>query len=386
MSDENSPIIDKLYSTPESKEKTQSKFKNILDDIELRLQKPKKNETNSNLDTNSNTNKPEKNKEKNKDINNNSKPIKNFNSFGNSQIKKGENKKKTYTKIKYNSNPLIQRMKKEKEKLKEKKDSNFGTTGQRNSINALNNINLNISNNNINKKLRTSTPGLKKKEKEENDDKNNDNNSNKKEKSEKKEEIDPLYIPHIVKDPLDILKQKVDIILEQSNEDITNLSNKISLIDIEMETSFAKEHENYAKNLEIIFKEKEEKLRETYKKYDFALYKMFRTYGQKNNVIYDEMMKDKVDQILEIEQEFNNKKNKIKNNFNEKIEDIKKIYEKKRQEQDISNKISINDIKIKLYNILYDKKDNKNTNNNIFNNDEENKKIKKTKSFFILKK
>ena len=159
MSDENSPIIDKLYSTPESKEKTQSKFKNILDDIELRLQKPKKNETNSNLDTNSNTNKPEKNKEKNKDINNNSKPIKNFNSFGNSQIKKGENKKKTYTKIKYNSNPLIQRMKKEKEKLKEKKDSNFGTTGQRNSINALNNINLNISNNNINKKLRTSTPG-----------------------------------------------------------------------------------------------------------------------------------------------------------------------------------------------------------------------------------
>ena len=69
-----------------------------------------------------------------------------------------------------------------------------------------------------------------------------------------------------------------------------------------METAFAKEHENFAKNLEIIYKEKEKKLRETYKKYDFALYKMFKTYGQKNNVIYDEMMKDKVDQILEIEQ------------------------------------------------------------------------------------
>ena len=32
MSDEDSPIMDKLYSTPESKEKTRSKFKNLLDD------------------------------------------------------------------------------------------------------------------------------------------------------------------------------------------------------------------------------------------------------------------------------------------------------------------------------------------------------------------
>ena len=60
MSDEDSPVIDKLYSSPESKEKTRSKFKNILDDIELKLQKPKKNTTNSNLETDSNTNKPEK--------------------------------------------------------------------------------------------------------------------------------------------------------------------------------------------------------------------------------------------------------------------------------------------------------------------------------------
>jgi len=387
MSDEDSPIIDKLYSTPESKEKTRSKFKNLLDDIELKLQKPKKNTTNSNLETNSNTssntNKPEKNKEKNINVNNNSKPIKNFNSFEKGQIKKGENKKKTYTKIKNNNNSLLQRINKEKDKFKEKDEIR-----QRNSITALNSINFNLSNNknNINKKLRPSTPGLRKKEEEDN--KNNEKNgeiNNKTNKKEKKEVIDPLYIPHIVKDPLDILKHKVDIILEKSNEEITNISNKISLIDIEMESEFAKEHENYSKNLEIIYKEKEKKLRETYKKYDFALYKMFKTYGQKNNVIYDEMMKDKVDQILEIEQEFNNKKNKTKNNFNEKIEDIKKIYEKKRQEQDIINKELISDIKKKLYNILYDKniQNNKNENNN---NEDGNKKMKKTKSFFTLKK
>ena len=387
MSDEDSPIIDKLYSTPESKEKTRSKFKNILDDIELKLQKPKKSTTNSNLETNSNTssntNKPEKNKEKNINVNNNSKPIKNFNSFEKGQLKKGENKKKTFTKMKNNDNSLLQRINKEKDKFKEKDEIK-----QRNSITALNSINFNLSNNknNINKKLRPSTPGLRKKEEEDN--KNNEKNgeiNNKTNKKEKKEVLDPLYIPHIVKDPLDILKHKVDIILEKSNEEITNISNKISLIDIEMESEFAKEHENYSKNLEIIYKEKEKKLRETYKKYDFALYKMFKTYGQKNNVIYDEMMKDKVDQILEIEQEFNNKKNKTKNNFNEKIEYIKKIYEKKRQEQDIINKELISDIKKKLYNILYDKniQNNKNENNN---NEDGNKKMKKIKSFFTLKK
>ena len=35
---------------------------------------------------------------------------------------------------------------------------------------------------------------------------------------------------------------------------------------------------------------------------------MFKTYGEKNNAIYDEMMKDKVDQILEIEQAEKRKK------------------------------------------------------------------------------
>ena len=160
-----------------------------------------------------------------------------------------------------------------------------------------------------------------------------------------------------------------------------------------MESAFAQEHENYSKNLETIYKEKETKLKETYKKYDFALYKMFKTYGEKNNIIYDEMMKDKVEQILEIEQEFNNKKNKLKNNLNEKIEEVKKSYEKKRQEQEIFNKKYINDIKKKIYNLLYDKNDNdiiqknKNEKNISYNNKEEgNKKIIKTKSFFSSKK
>ena len=376
MSDEDSPIINKLYSTPSSKDKTVSKFKNIIDDIELKMKKHKKSITSSNLDTNSNTN----NKiENNKSSNDNKKEINKFNSFENGKIKKAENKKKTFNKTRNQNSSLLSRINQEKEKLKSIKNNNFT---QRNSINSINSIKININNNN-NKKLRTSTPGIR--DNEENKDKTN--------KKEKENKIDPLYIPHIIKDPLDILKQKIEIILEQSNEDINNISNKISLIDIEMESAFAQEHENYSKNLETIYKEKETKLKETYKKYDFALYKMFKTYGEKNNIIYDEMMKDKVEQILEIEQEFNNKKNKLKNNLNEKIEEVKKSYEKKRQEQEIFNKKYINDIKKKIYNLLYDKNDsdiiqkNKNEKNISFNNKEEgNKKIIKTKSFFSSKK
>ena len=376
MSDEDSPIINKLYSTPSSKDKTVSKFKNIIDDIELKMKKHKKSMTSSNLDTNSNTN----NKiENNKSSNDNKKEINKFNSFENGKIKKAENKKKTFNKTRNQNSSLLSRINQEKEKLKSIKNNNFT---QRNSINSINSIKININNNN-NKKLRTSTPGIR--DNEENKDKTN--------KKEKENKIDPLYIPHIIKDPLDIFKQKIEIILEQSNEDINNLSNKISLIDIEMESAFAQEHENYSKNLETIYKEKETKLKETYKKYDFALYKMFKTYGEKNNIIYDEMMKDKVEQILEIEQEFNNKKNKLKNNLNEKIEEVKKSYEKKRQEQEIFNKKYINDIKKKIYNLLYDKNDsdiiqkNKNEKNISFNNKEEgNKKIIKTKSFFSSKK
>ena len=379
--DEDISISDKLYSTPESKEKTRSKFKNLLDDIELKMQKQnKKNVTNSNLETNSNTNKPEKNDDKNISTNNDDKKIKNFNSSANFHSKKFEKNKKINDN---NKNALLQRMKKDNDK----KQKNAG----RNSINVMNKINISINHNN--KKLRPSTPGLRDKEEEENN-KNNINNKENKKENKEKDIIDPLYIPHIVKDPLDILKQKISKILELSSEDIGNLSNKISLMDTELEATLAKEHENYAKNLEVIYREKENKLKETYKKYDFALYKMFKTYGEKNNAIYDEMMKDKVDQILEIEQEFNIKKNKIKNNFNEKIEEIKRNYEKKRQEQDITNKDMIKNIKNKSFNILYDKNinNNKNGNNNnvnyntFNNNEDENKNVKKTKSFFSLKK
>ena len=351
--DDSSPIKEKTFSTPESRQKISSKFKNNLDDFEFKSQKLLKNNTkekennitsnsnsnsNSNLDTaiNSDNNKKDivinnSNNKNNQNKINNKKLVKKFNSFEGGQLKKNEKKNNEISKKSSNNNTnnnalLLSRMSKEITKL----------TNQRNSISGINHININInininnknkaSNNNNNnkssKKLRPSTPSIRKQE----DHNNNNININNKNKKENKEKIDPLYIPHIVEDPLDILKQKVEKIINISDNEISNISNKICLSDIEMENLCALAHENYANKLSQIFEEKEKKMRETYNKYDYALYKMFKTYGENNNVIYDEMMKDKVDQIIEIEQEFNNKKNKLKIELNEKIEDIKKKY------------------------------------------------------------
>ena len=156
-----------------------------------------------------------------------------------------------------------------------------------------------------------------------------------------------------------------------------------------MESSYAQVHENYAKELQNIYKEKEKKLIETNNKYDFALYKMLKTYGDENNIIYDEMMKDKIEQISEVEKEFNVKKSQIKNNFNNKIEEIKKIYEKKRKDQETKNEDMIKEIKKKIYLILYEDENKKNENKKNDNNKDnsiDNKNLKRKKTISMNKK
>ena len=128
MSEDGTPIKEKNFSTPEAKDKTRSKFKNILDDLELKMAKPKsfvkkieseKDSTNSKLDTNNsntiiysnnkNTIKEFKNKTQsisnNKSEHNNlkiniNKKIRKFNSFEEGSLKNGI--KGNNTKIKQN--------------------------------------------------------------------------------------------------------------------------------------------------------------------------------------------------------------------------------------------------------------------------------------------
>ena len=410
--DDGTPIKEKIYATPESKNKSRSKFDNILNELELKMPKQKTNlrkteddSTNSKLDTSNSNNKESTKDTKNKSQSNsktnnnkqNQKSIRKFNSFEGGSLKKTNKKKENNSTSK--SNETIEKIPNKNKTKKFTKINNINSNSSSNGNlsvrlshdNRFNRKDLmitpknnsksssNINSKNKKEKLRPATPGIRNMENS-SDSKNKKNKRNslnqtipanmnlnspninlnnsiikeKKSGQSTKELIDPLYIPHIIKDPLDILRHQIDLILEQSNEDICNLSNNISLIDMEMESSFAKIHENYSKELQDLYKEKEIKLRDTNKKYDYALYKMFKTYGHENNIIYDEMMKDKEEQISEVEQEFNAKKYQIKNNLNLKIEEVKKIYEKKRQEQEISNSNMVKEIKKKIFDILYE--------------------------------
>lgn len=381
--DEDNNFKDRNFSTPKSKKKTKSKFENILDDLELKMPKPisiiKKNNINkeqkepqekvNNTENNNSSTilKEQKNEnikntnamnKKNQKLNNINKNLKKFNSF----VGKSKNLTNNSLKNKKNSKDNIS--------SKSTGDLTIGInkgnkSNRKNLTNGIKNFHRRGSsnfdssqmhkiftdNNNNTKIIRPSTPGIR------NQAKNNDSNKNGSIENKNKESIvDPLYIPHIVKDPLDILKEKIELILERSNEDINKIINGISILDLEMENAYAKEHCIYAKELLNIYNEKEQKQIDINNKYDYELYKMFKDNGTDNNNIYNNMMKEKVEQILNIEKEFNNKKLNLKNNFNSKIEEINKIYELKRKEIENKNISMLNEIKDNIYEIIYDEK------------------------------
>ena len=150
--------------------------------------------------------------------------------------------------------------------------------------------------------------------------KNNLITKNKKEnKNEKKFN---LYEPHITIDPLDIMKKRIQLILDESNEKIADLSLSMSQIDIDSEDSYYKAQNEYSKNLDIIYKEKYSKLREIKLKYDYCLYEMKKIYGDENKDLISELKEDKESKISDLNDDFLIKKNLAKMKFKEKIREI----------------------------------------------------------------
>ena len=90
----------------------------------------------------------------------------------------------------------------------------------------------------------------------------------------KKEKKFNLYEPHITINPLDIMKKRIKLILDESNEKIADLSLSMSQIDIDSEDSYYKAQNEYSKNLDLIYLEKHNKLREIKFKYDYCLYEL----------------------------------------------------------------------------------------------------------------
>ena len=207
--------------------------------------------------------------------------------------------------------------------LKKRKVPSDDLTNNNNNITKKqNNINKeNLNGKNLQNEINKITPfTLKNSNSMNNLHKNNLITKNKKEnKNEKKFN---LYEPHITIDPLDIMKKRIQLILDESNEKIADLSLSMSQIDIDSEDSYYKAQNEYSKNLDIIYKEKYNKLREIKLKYDYCLYEMKKIYGDENKDLICELKEEKENKISELNDDFLIKKNLAKMKFKEKIREI----------------------------------------------------------------
>ena len=170
--------------------------------------------------------------------------------------------------------------------LKKRKVPSDDFTINNNIIKTQNNTNkdnLNEKKNNLQKEINKITPfSLKNSNSMNNIHKNNILTKNKIEnKNEKKFN---LYEPHITIDPLDIMKKRIQLILDESNEKIADLSLSMSQIDID--------------------------------------YEMKKIYGDENKDLICELKEEKENKISELNDDFLIKKNLAKMKFKEKIREI----------------------------------------------------------------
>ena len=172
----------------------------------------------------------------------------------------------------------------------------------------------------------------------------------------KKEEF--LYIPHIVLDPLDVLKNQIEIILRQFNDRLKNLNNSTKGNCVQ--TLIKKAHEEYTSKLYQIYDKKEKELIKIKTRYGQELYKLSLKKDdekeQEEDKIKkkDELIKKRDKEISEVENTFNAKKTELKDKFKNRMEEIKKSNDLERQK--MLNKELVDEIKKKLIKIFNDKK------------------------------
>lgn len=152
-------------------------------------------------------------------------------------------------------------------------------------------------------------------------------------------------------DPLEEMKAKIQIILQESNEKIASLSLQCSQLDIELENSYAQIQDEYAQELDEVYREKCNRINKINEKYDYDLYQLkeycdLNDIDNVNNAVYNSVKNDKEDELEEVEEDFVMKKAHVQMNFKTKLEIKKEENLKKRQElyqggifEEIKNKI-----------------------------------------------
>jgi hypothetical protein len=204
------------------------------------------------------------------------------------------------------------------------------------------NKNKNNNNNNISKN-RENTPF-----KEKLDKKNISLFSCFKYKEENKKDL--LYIPHIVMSPLDLFIQRINVVIDVTSDEIDNICNSFSVIDINKEKQLYQIYENYIKHLNELYKKKEQKFKDIYNKYNRSLLVLKKMEGNKSNLNINEIINEKQKEIEEFKKEFNLEKNILKNDLEKNINIIKN--KEKLKLDDLLDCKLTDKIKKKLYEII----------------------------------
>ena len=122
---------------------------------------------------------------------------------------------------------------------------------------------------------------------------------------------------------LDIMRKKIEKVLNESNEKIANISVSFSMVDMNSESSYSKVQDEYSKELDNIYMEKIEKIKEINEKYDYDLYIFKKTYQEfDDNIVYNSIVEEKKEAINLIENEFLLKKNQAKEKYQKQINEI----------------------------------------------------------------
>ena len=148
--------------------------------------------------------------------------------------------------------------------------------------------------------------------------------------------------PHIILNPLDIMKKRVKIILKETNLKLIDLSLSMTQIDIDDHDSYKKIQIEYMEELDSIYKEKFNKIREIKSKYDYDVFELQKIYKNDYKDLIHELKEEKDNIISAVQDDFIIKKNLAKKKFQDKIKEIQEnsSYERNNLlERDIFNEM-----------------------------------------------
>ena len=180
-----------------------------------------------------------------------------------------------------------------------------------------------------------------------------------------------LYIPHVVLDPLDIIKTRLNKVLKGFNDKIINISQSTSLVDMSMQNTYTKIYDDYTTELKEIYMQKENKLMQINDKYEQVLYKMLQEYGKEDNILYDELLKEKEEQLENLEKDFINSKKELKLKFQNKVEELKRNTEENKQK--IIDKELLGEVKNQIIEVFVKRNENLSERRNQSNHNKKNK-------------